>query len=179
MRILKHWREILNTDCVVVGIGDQVLYPIFKVGSSSLMASADRRFTNEQISELANIDVLIRDPAERFDSGLQEYCRQNGTDIIQTREAVERGDLMDRHFVPQIMWLFHLYKYHKGTVRLRPFTDITKITDRHVHPSGSRDPQQSLGEVRELTEPDRGLVGLLGNTLPLETIIKEHRNVLS
>ena len=39
--MLKQWNKLLNTDCVVVGVGPHTIYPIFRVAQSTLMHSYD------------------------------------------------------------------------------------------------------------------------------------------
>jgi len=72
--MLKHWNELLTTDCIVINVGPHTIYPIFKNGSSSLMAVADKTYVNKQIANCNNIIILLRDPEERFVSGIND-CR--------------------------------------------------------------------------------------------------------
>ena len=56
--MLTHWNKLINTDCVVVGIGDQKIYPIFRNGSSSLINSANKKYVNNKIKKLDNILLI-------------------------------------------------------------------------------------------------------------------------
>ena len=82
--MLTHWNRLLNTDCTVIDIGSHTVYPIFRVGYTSLMSDADQTYTNRQISKCEHIDILIRNPIDRFVSGVNEYCRQNSLDVKKT-----------------------------------------------------------------------------------------------
>ena len=56
--MLKHWQELLNTDCIVIDVGPHTIYPIFKNGSSSLMGIADKTYINKQIANCNNIIIV-------------------------------------------------------------------------------------------------------------------------
>ena len=61
------WKK---TDCEVVKIKDLYVYPIFKNGSHELMRQKDKLIINNDIKNLKNIVVILRDPTERFISGV-------------------------------------------------------------------------------------------------------------
>ena len=175
--MLSGWNKLLNTDCVVLNIGDHVIYPIFRVGSTSLVAAADKKYTNEQIAKCTHIDILIRDPGDRFVSGLNEYCQQNNLDVEETWELVEQGRLVDRHFAPQYMWLLHLYKFYKGTVTLKPFRDIKKITNKHVNKDKSK--KVAVALLRSFVEVDYKLMEHYNKTIQIGELVKGLKHVLS
>jgi hypothetical protein len=175
--MLYNWNKLLNTDCVVVDIGPHTVYPIFKVGSSSLLVAADKRHTNEQIAKCKHIDILLRDPGDRFVSGVNEYCLQNNLDVKETWKLVEQGKLIDRHFAPQYMWLLHLYKFYKGTVTLKPFHTIKKITDVHKKKDNSK--KVAVALLRSFVEADYRLMDHYNETIQLSQLIKEYRHALS
>ena len=175
--MLTHWNKLLTTDCTVVKIKEAMVYPIFRVGSTSIMASANEVYTNNDINGIDNILVLLRDPAERFVSGLNEYCLQNKLEIHTALQMVDKGELMDRHFAPQYIWLLHLSRFHSGSVTLLPFEHIKKLTNLH-----RRDTIPSRIQIRPLekfVEIDRELVTMVGQTLKLETLVKRFKHVLS
>ncbi len=178
--MLKHWNKLLNTDCKVVDVGSHTVYPIFKVGSSSLFAVADKVYTNKQINACEHIDIMIRDPGDRFISGINEYSRQNQLDVEQTWELVEQGKLVDRHFAPQYVWLFHLFKFYKGNITLRPFRYIKKITDKHMT-SYNRKKQKNkpVALLKSFVEIDYQLIEQYNKTFKLGELIREYKNALS
>ena len=65
--------------CEVIEIeaSQRYIYPIFKNGSTSLNDYAQAQklkiLFNEQIRKLSNINVIIRNPQERFISGFNTY----------------------------------------------------------------------------------------------------------
>jgi len=175
--MLTHWNKLLNTDCIVVDIGEHTVYPIFKVGSSSLLAAADKKYTNKQIAKCKHIDILFRDPGDRFVSGVNEYCQQNNSDIRQTWELIEQGKLVDRHFAPQHMWLIHLYKFYKGTVTLKPFEAINEFTKAHRWNNKAKKIPVAL--LKSFVEVDYQLMDHYNETIQLGELIKEYRHALS
>ena len=175
--MLKHWDNLLNTDCIVVRVGTHTVYPIYRSGSTSLELSADKVYTNEQIKECDHIEVLIRDPHERFVSGINEYSRLNNVDVNQTWTLVKQGKLADRHFVPQYIWLLHLSKYYKGTVTLRPFEYIKNITDLHA----KLDPKEKIlvNPIENFVKVDRELMKIINQTVELKYLIRKYKDALS
>lgn len=174
--MLTHWNKLLNTDCLVVRVGQHVVYPIFRVGYTTLTSICDERYVNETIGQCDHIDILIRNPDERFVSGINEYSRQNNLDVEDVWHLANTDKLHDRHFIPQYIWLMHLYRYYKGNVTIRPFEYLQEIT--HVH----KNKDQKKIKVRVLksfTEPDYYLRGLYDQTLPLVDIVRRYKDVLS
>jgi hypothetical protein len=141
------------------------------------LAAADKKYTNKQIAKCKHIDILIRDPGDRFVSGLNEYCEQNNLDVEETWELVEQGKLVDRHFAPQYMWLLHLYKFYKGAVTLKPFHAIKKITNVHKRKNKSRN--VNVPPLKSFVEVDYALTEHYYETFELGELIKRYRNVLS
>lgn len=175
--MLKHWQQILNTDCEVVVVNQQNIFPIFRNGYTTLIDIADKKLLNSEITNLQQMDVLLRDPRERFNSGLNQVCYTEKLDVIETLHKIEKGEFIDRHFSPQYVWLMQLYRHYKGNVTLRPFKYISDITSVHLNPR-----EYEMVEVKPPTaflDVDYALMQEIGNTLPLETIIKRYKNVLS
>ena len=174
--MLTQWNKLLNTDCTVVDIGPHTVYPIFRVGSTSLMNAADKTYVNSHIAECKHIDVMIRDPGDRFVSGINEYSRQNNLNIEETWKLVEQGKLVDRHFAPQYMWLLHLYKFYKGTVTILPFDHIKQITSVHERKDDINKPVPLL---KSFLNMDHAIVEHYNETFELGRLIERYRNVLS
>jgi len=174
--MITHWNKLLNTDCTVMDIGTHTVYPIFRVGFTSLSTVCERKYVNEQIAKCQHIDIMIRNPGDRFVSGINEYCRQNNLDVEETWKLVEQGKLVDRHFAPQYLWLLHLYKFYKGAVTILPFNHIKKITSVHKRKGYRREPVTLL---KSFVEIDYALTEHYYETFELGELIKRYRNVLS
>lgn len=167
--LLTHWNKLFNTDCVVIEVGDHIVYPIFRNGWSTMNAVADSRHVNEEIAQCQHIDVLIRKPKERFVSGVNEYCRQNNLDLKDTYKLIVAEEVMDRHFTPQSIWLLHLYKYYKGKITLRDFAYIKNITEAHHNKSKGK---IDLEVPDKFTDTDEKLIPYIDKTVSIGEIIK-------
>ena len=64
--ILTHWNNLFNTDCEVVKIKNEYIYPIFKNGSSTIRKNAEQVYKNNELKKLKEITVYVRDAKERF-----------------------------------------------------------------------------------------------------------------
>jgi len=175
--MLTHWNKLLTTDCTVIDVGPHTIYPIFKNGSTSLMGIADKVYINKQIANCNNINILLRDPEERFVSGINEYCKQNNLDVKDTWELVYDDKIINRHFAPQLLWLFHLYKFYQGKVILKPFETINDYCKVHMHKEGKK---TDVALIKQFVEVDYELIeNYLNKPILLEKLIRKYKNVLS
>ena len=174
--MLQHYQNYLRAKCKVVSIGGTYVYPIFRVGYTSLMEDADMVFTNREIDNCPTITVLLRDPKARFISGVNEYCRQNSKGLNHIYKKIQLGKLVDRHFMPQYLWLLHLYKYYKGSVVLRPFSHIKEITQVHAHANTRK---RQIEPIDRFIKIDNFLLRHLNEKVLLKNIITRYKDVLS
>ena len=181
--MLKHWNELLTTDCIVINVGPHTIYPIFKNGSSSLMAVADKTYVNKQIANCNNIIILLKDPEERFVSGINQYCKEYNLDIRDTWELVFDNKIINRHFAPQWLWLFHLYKFYRGKVILKPFKTIKEYCKVHIgrfNPPNKEKKKTDVALIKQFVEVDYELIeNHLNEPILLEKLIRKYKNVLS
>jgi len=176
--MLRHWYKILTRDCTVIKANGYTVYPIHRVGFTSLMHAADATYTNSEISGLQHIDVLIRDPEERFISGVNEYARQNNYNVLDVYEKVKNQDFVDTHFIPQYFWLMNLYRFFRGEITIRPFSFIANITDVHMRKDESR---VDLHPLENFTEVDAEIIRktTVQKRYHIKDFIKAYRHVLS
>ena len=111
------------------------VYPIFKNASSSLEELSIRKIYNSKINDYTQtVDVYWREAQNRFNSGVNTYLQYNKLlDTETIVNLVERGELINRHFMPQYMWLCHLYKHYTGTVNIKNVNSL----DISVHKNNS------------------------------------------
>ena len=171
-----HWNNLLNTDCVVVDVDTHSIYPIFRVGHTSLMYACQKKYVNSEIKKLDHIDIMIRDPEERFVSGVNKYCKDNKLNVESTWKKINNGTLQDRHFAPQYVWLLHLYKWYKGSITIWPFNKIKDITDVHHAKSKTK---IDVPVVESLVAVDRHLIKYYNKTLDIGYLIKKYKHALS
>jgi hypothetical protein len=115
--------------CEVIEIEatQRYIYPIFKNGSSSLneyaRAQKCKILFNEQIRKLSDINVIIRNPQERFISGFNTYVyntlRDDPTlDLDTVIYFAETYLFLNRHYAPQFSWLVNLTRYAGKNTKL-------------------------------------------------------------
>jgi hypothetical protein len=175
--MLKAWKKLLNTECIVIKIGNHYVYPIFRNGSTSLFWAKSQLYIDHKIQDLDEIQVLVREPSERFVSGINQYAVLNNMNAQQVWQDVKNGNLVDRHFAPQAMWLLHLYKFYKGKVTLRHFDYITELTNDHI--KNFKGDKVAVEVIKDFVHMDYKLMHLIDKTVKLEEIIKEIRYALS
>ena len=77
--LLMYWSKLLNTNCEAIRVEPYgfVAYPIYKNGRTSLWEYATdnncKTFINEELKTLDHIIVYLRNPLERFISGVHTY----------------------------------------------------------------------------------------------------------
>ena len=107
--------------CAVLELPAQrFVYPIFKNASSSLEELSVGKVYNKKINDhTQTVDVYWREASTRFHSGVNTYLRFNPLLEPKTLiHLIERGELVNRHFMPQYMWLCHLYKHYTGAINI-------------------------------------------------------------
>jgi hypothetical protein len=115
--------------CEVIEIeaSQRYIYPIFKNGSSSLNKYAQAQklkiLFNEQIKKLSNINVIIRNPRERFISGFNTYVyntkqKNPELDLDTIIYFAETYLFLNRHYAPQFSWLVNLTRYAGKNTKL-------------------------------------------------------------
>jgi hypothetical protein len=127
--------------CEVIEFLDpqRFVYPIFKNGSTSLYDHAIEKnykiLFNEQIKKISEINIILRDPLERFISGINEfvfYTKRDHTNLDTNTILyfVENYLFLDRHYAPQLSWLVNLKKYvNKDTkLVLHNMESVSKFT---------------------------------------------------
>lgn len=133
-------RILFPDECPVLEIepGTQYVYPIFKNGSSSLFSEKKfRRLDLDEISRLSVVDVFVRDPHERFLSGVQTYLEKVPAwlDRKTMLFMIEEYLYLNRHFCPQIYWLLNLARFTTAKFRIRKLSELKTITNRHQNKS--------------------------------------------
>ena len=189
--MFKNWTNIFTTDCSVIKMPNrEYVYPIFKNGRSSLRQYAEQNqlevIKNEQLSKLTDVTVFLREPQERFVSGVHTVIEfEDVIDVSAFLKEIENLNFYNRHFIPQVYWLFHLLKYYKGNVKLLPVEELYNIIPNRDAPVINKltveRKQQILSiEHEKYIQADQRLMyRYLGKTVELKTIIEEFKYALS
>jgi len=109
---------------------NRYVYPIFKNGSRSLISKDYRTLSKGEILDLDQVEVFVRDPFERYVSGVQSYLRLNpNLDRATALTMIDRYLFLDRHFSLQFHWLVNLRRFCDPWIHIRPLDDLTSATD--------------------------------------------------
>jgi hypothetical protein len=195
--MFRKWLKLAVTDCEVIKFSKELnIYPIFKNGRSSLTIYAEAKnlpiFKNKEISELSDITIYIRDPLERFMSGVHtffylEHLKLNKENL----KKIENFEFVNRHFVPQSFWLLHLYKFYRGDVILKDVNEIYKLVPLREGPwsnnptpwtplSAWEKEQIKMIDYKKFTDIDYYILDkYINKEVRLSEIIKEIKNGLS
>lgn len=135
---------LFSEDCEVVflPLHNQFIYLIQKNGSTSLRLLQEKNnlalLVNEQIHQLDFVDVYIRDPEDRYVSGVNTYLQHLTRDHPELDQSTafwfaKQYKFLNRHYVPQFHWLLNLSRYlQPGTkIRIRDFKDFHAIPDEN------------------------------------------------
>ena len=169
------WKK---TDCEVVKIKDLYVYPIFKNGSNELMRQKDKLIINNDIKNLKSIVVILRDPTERFISGVNKVAFDSSRPVAETMSKIKNNKLINLHFAPQFVWLLHLLKYYTGDIQFVPMYALDRIL--HKKKKVWEDYKKIKVEpIKKFIEIDEKLIKkYLHKTPRLETVVKDLINVL-
>lgn len=176
--------------CEVIEFTDpqRFVYPIFKNGRSSLLEYSlindSKTLVNQQIGKLNQIDVILRNPKERFISGVNTFVfntkRDNpNLDVDTILYFAENYLFLNRHYSPQLGWLVNLSKYTSAKLTLHNLDFITEITGFNLKPKGeqkilSRDAIERLGNNLHnemYIRLDNLLLDLIGQTVTFTEIL--------
>ena len=190
--LLMYWSKLLNTNCEAIRVEPYgfVAYPIYKNGRTSLWEYATdnncKTFINEELKTLDHIIVYLRNPLERFISGVHTYLEfENlGSQEDTILKQIEEMTVCDRHFVPQFIWLIHLSKYFKGTVRIDSVSELYQAIPNRGSPSIPEITNKRKQKIKKInsknyTDVDEKIIEkYMCKSIKLETLIKEFYNVL-
>lgn len=137
---------------------NKFVYPIFKCGRSTITEIAKEKgfpiLINEQIKQLKLIDVYLRNPRERFISGVQTYLhnvRNENLDVNTIVYYIKQGIILDRHFLPQICWLINLARYLSPNTKLSLHTTaMLGEYSQGVHIIPEKDKEVDLSELEKV-----------------------------
>ena len=188
-------KELFPDDSEVVEIPshDRRIYLIQKNGSSSLRKDAESKgwtiLRNQQIQNLSSVDVYLRDPQERYLSGVNTFVQHllrdhPGLDRETCLHLATRYLFLNRHYLPQWHWLINLARFLDADcqIRLRSLADLNQITDvksragiMPLSPSSSKDLLRNNDKLELWFLMDRILLGRCGQSLTWQEIMKLYK----
>jgi hypothetical protein len=92
---------------------DRYVYPIYKNASSSLFETAQDTLNTDKIKQIEHIEVFVREPFERYVSGVQTYLRLNPhLDRATVLSMIDEYLFLNRHFTLQFHWIVNLIRFN-------------------------------------------------------------------
>jgi hypothetical protein len=192
--VFKNLTDILTTDCEVIKFNnEQYFYPIFKNGRSSLRMCAGTNnlplLKNKEISNLKKITVFLRSPEERFVSGVYTFFYFTNNRLIDENilKKIESFDIIDRHFIPQYLWLLHLHKYFKGIIEFEPVSELYNLISNRDGPwtnsptpwktitQEEKDKILSIKHKKYIDVDEKIIKKYMNRSVELEKLIKEFK----
>jgi hypothetical protein len=121
--------------CEVLEVAPQrYVYPIFKNGYSSLTNSGFRVLEMTELSQLDTVEIFVREPIERFFSGLSSWIDNNQNFDKDTLVAIAGTHLfVNRHYAPQFHWLVNLRRFTTAKIKINPVEDLSTVTNLHLN----------------------------------------------
>jgi hypothetical protein len=136
---------IFPDSCEVIEIvpSQHYVYPIFKNGSTSIHKTQQLTnwvsVYNQDIGKIQQpITVYLRDPKQRFISGLNTFVQHYQRDWphLDTDTVLHFAEnylWLNRHFCPQFFWLINLARYSQTPLVLKNLQDINQIVSMNDH----------------------------------------------
>ena len=154
------------------------VYPIHKNGSTSLHNSGFRKLELEEIKQLDMIEVFVRDPVDRYVSGVTKFVEDTELDDYTVLHFVDNYLFLNNHYAPQFYWLLNLQRFTEAKLILRPLDQLNTITKLHHNISDKNKLVRVSNKVQFYLKLDQVLVGeLLGKTVTFKQIVQtiKHR----
>lgn len=192
--MFKNLVKILTTDCEVIQFNNHdFFYPIFKNGSSSLKDYAFKNklnvFKNKEISHVKKITVFMRDPEERFASGIHTFFYFANCAINKHKlKKIENFDIVDKHFIPQYLWLVHLQKHFDGVIKIKSVDELYNLIPNRDGPwtkypkrwkpmtQGEKDQILSIKHEKYVQVDKKIIKKYMNKSVELKKIITEFKN---
>lgn len=144
---------------------DRYIYPIFKCGYTSIVDYAKYYkfpfLTSTEIKDCKEISVIIRDPNERFISGVNSYYwnllkQEPALDPNTVLYFIKQYPFFNRHYAPQISWLVNLFRFMNpnSKVKLLGMNDIKEFTTLDSKPGNGEQKILSDKQKQELNNMD-------------------------
>ena len=88
---------------------------------------------NEQLKRIDTIDIILRNPEDRFISGVNTFVWNLITERPNFSKDtilyfVENYLFLNRHYAPQLSWMINLFRYTTEKTKFN-FVGMDKITD--------------------------------------------------
>jgi hypothetical protein len=175
--VLSQLDNIIFPDrCDVLEIvpSQRYVYPIYKNGSSSLYDSGFRLVDAHELKDIKIIDVYVRNPYDRFITGVNTFLKQNDNlDRTTVLHFITHYLFLNRHFCPQFYWLVNLKRFTDAKIRINPIESLSELTTLKHNQNQDSIIDEILGidKVNFYVSIDKVLTqDLIGQTVPFKFI---------
>lgn len=130
--------------CEVIELASQrYFYPIYKNGSTSITEYARQQgfksLLNQQLAKINSIEVVLRNPLERYLSGIKTFVHNTKRDNPQLDVNTilffaENYLFLNRHYAPQLSWLINLNRYTNAKLQLVGMESLSDYTPLNLSP---------------------------------------------
>lgn len=188
--MLSHLDRIIFPDrCEVITVAPhRYVYPIFKNGWTSLHTYSKKNkcriLINEQIKKIDCIDVILRDPQQRFRSGINTFIqwtlRDHPTLDANTVSWFAQNYLfLNRHYAPQFLWLINIARYMNPATELNflSMDGIDDMTNIHRKPGVSPITEQLADQLLNVSNNemydriDQTLMTCIGRRMRFDQLV--------
>ena len=108
---------------------NRYVYPIYKNASSTISKIAIRELNYFEIKKLDKIDIYLRDPFERYVSGVQTYLRYRPElDRETVLKFIDEFLFLNSHFNLQFHWVVNLSRMTDAHVNFRHINELSSVT---------------------------------------------------
>jgi len=177
----------------IVEIKGAFIFPIFKNGKSSIEYYAKENncewLFDGQCKRAASITVFLRNPTERFISGVHSFVeferrKNKKVDYDTMLYAIENLGVVNEHFLPQYFWLENLSKHFRGELVIKRVEDLyTFIPYRYAPaiPKITEEQKNKISKIqyRDLKYDNFLFASYIGLKIPLNELLKKVKDAVS
>lgn len=167
-------------DVLEIVPSQRYVYPIYKNGSSSLYNSGYRLLENDELEDVEIVDIYVRNPYDRFVSGVQSFLNYNpALDNKTALYFITNYLFLNRHFCPQFYWLVNLQRFTPAQIRINSIDSLNDITGLEYNKSHYTLLSEILNtdKVNFYLSIDKVLTeDVIGQTVSFKTILHTIKN---
>ena len=110
---------------------DQFVYPIYKNASSTIAKIALAEVPYYKHNQIKTIQLYLRDPFDRYVSGVQTYLNHNPEFDRETAlKFIERFLFLNSHFSLQFHWILNLARHSDAWMQFKHIDELKDTTDQ-------------------------------------------------
>lgn len=111
----------------------RVVYNIHKNGSSLLNFGKTRDLNESEIAKLDIVDVFVREPYQRFLTGVSTYAKMIDIDVGELAKVINDVYFINNHFCPQLFWIINLQRFTQAKIRINRISELLNLTKEIVN----------------------------------------------